>query len=263
MTAESIALAGTILLADVGSRGYGLHTENSDRDLMGVCLEPTETVIGLGTFEQYQWRTQPQGKRSGPGDIDLTVYSARKFCALAAQGNPTILSLLFAKPQRLTTTGIELRGLADAFHSRRAVHRFLGYLSSQRQKMTGERSQRTNRPELIEAHGYDTKFGGAAVRLGVAGIEFATTGVITMPMPDPWNERIRAIRAGLIGYDECLAMIDELAAELETLADDTMIPPDPDRTAINSFLIDSHRLFWSGAISTTDPDMWAAIRGAA
>ena len=36
-------------------------------------------------------RTQPEGVRSGPGDLDLIVYSLRKWMRLALTGNPTVL----------------------------------------------------------------------------------------------------------------------------------------------------------------------------
>ena len=35
---------------------------------------------------------------------------------------------------------------------------------------------RVNRPELIAAHGYDTKYAGHVLRLGYQGIEFLETG---------------------------------------------------------------------------------------
>ena len=38
---------------------------------------------------------QPEGARSGAGDLDLVIYSLRKWARLAAQGNPTVLLLLF------------------------------------------------------------------------------------------------------------------------------------------------------------------------
>ncbi|EPQ73150.1 nucleotidyltransferase domain-containing protein [Mycobacterium marinum] len=44
-----------------------------DRDEMGICIEPPDCVIGLREFEHYQYRTQPEGVRSGAGDPDLTI----------------------------------------------------------------------------------------------------------------------------------------------------------------------------------------------
>lgn len=71
----------------------------------GVCIEPPEYVIGLQRFEQYIYRTQPEGVRSGPGDLDLIVYSLRKWLRLALAGNPTILLPLFVPTDHLVSCG--------------------------------------------------------------------------------------------------------------------------------------------------------------
>jgi uncharacterized protein len=83
----------------VGSTLAGMSMGDGDRDEMGICIEGPETVVGLGHFEQHRYRTQPEGQTSGPGDLDLTVYSLRKWMRLAVKGNPTILDLLFVPPQ--------------------------------------------------------------------------------------------------------------------------------------------------------------------
>ena len=80
-------------------------------------------------------RTQPMGARSGPGDVDLTVYGLRKFLRLALNGNPTILIPLYAVGDAvvlLTPLGAELRELAPKLVSRAASRRFLGYLDARR-----------------------------------------------------------------------------------------------------------------------------------
>src|SRR4051812_43174814 len=94
--AEEIAERHTILRATVGSRLHGLALEGTDdRDEMGVCIEAPEYVAGLRHFEQYVYRTKPEGVRSEAGDLDLTIYSLRKYARLALNGNPTILLLLY------------------------------------------------------------------------------------------------------------------------------------------------------------------------
>jgi hypothetical protein len=77
-TFATIAERGTILRCLVGSGVHGTAVEGQDdRDEMGICIEPPEYVIGLRSFEQYIFRTQPEGARSGHGDLDLIVYSLR------------------------------------------------------------------------------------------------------------------------------------------------------------------------------------------
>ncbi|MFV2197978.1 DNA polymerase beta superfamily protein, partial [Nocardiopsis sp. LOL_012] len=75
-----IAENGTVLRCRVGSSVHGLALDGQgDRDEMGICVEPPEYVIGLRAFEQYVFRTRPDHVRSGPGDLDLTVYSLGKW----------------------------------------------------------------------------------------------------------------------------------------------------------------------------------------
>lgn len=75
----------TILLAPVGSTIHGLHLAGTDdRDEMGVCLEDVEAVVGFSPFEQYIFRTAAEREhkhdaKSQPGDLDLTIYSLRKY----------------------------------------------------------------------------------------------------------------------------------------------------------------------------------------
>ena len=102
---------GTILRGTVGSTVHGLHHGGQDdRDEMAIFLDPPEYLIGLrmarsgrssGPFEHHVERTQPEGFRSGPGDLDLVAYSLRKWLRLAISGNPTVLLLLFSPSEFL------------------------------------------------------------------------------------------------------------------------------------------------------------------
>ena len=103
MTTLEIVERGTILRAIVGSTVHGLHHGGQDdRDEIAVFVEPPEYLIGLRLarklgvrnpyrFEHWVERTQPEGVRSGPGDLDLVAYSLRKYVRLALNGHPTVL----------------------------------------------------------------------------------------------------------------------------------------------------------------------------
>ena len=112
--ARRIAEDGMILRVQVGSGVHGTAVSGQDdRDEMGLCLEPAAFVTGLArvpngirgqgpsvAFEQYERHTawdRPGGlaNRSGAGDLDVIIYSARKWARLALAGNPTVLLVLF------------------------------------------------------------------------------------------------------------------------------------------------------------------------
>ena len=159
-TDQWIAVGGMILRVTTGSASYGTEMrDHSDQDEMGICIESPRTVIGGRRFEQYEYRSQLEGVKSGPGDLDLTVFSLRKFSYLATTGNPSILLPLFAPNAQIqysTKLGKELLGNRDMYLSRIAAERFAGYIRSQRDMLLGKRAG-ANRTELIERYGYDVK----------------------------------------------------------------------------------------------------------
>jgi predicted nucleotidyltransferase len=253
-----IVEASTILRGTVGSTVHGLHYGGQDdRDEMAIFLEPPEFLIGLrharsgsswGPFEHYIERTQPNGARSGPGDLDLVAYSLRKWLRLAVAGNPTVVLLLFSPADTLlvcTDRGQALRELAPAIVSRRAGPRFLGYMRSQKERLIGTRGQRrVNRPELIEAHGFDTKYAMHVARLGLQGIELMTTGRLTLPMADPDRTRVMAIRRGEVPIEETIVQLEEIERRLATAVEQSPLPAEPDEQRLGAFVIDAYREAW-------------------
>ena len=250
---ESVAAQATILRCEAGSSVFGLNLgETADRDELGVCIEPPEYVVGLGTVElprfgQWVGRSQPDGVRSGPGDLDVTVYSLRKWASLALKGNPSVLLLLFVPRDRCvvwTPAAVRLQGMASAFASKRAGAAFLGYMQQQRLSLTGERTKKVARPELVAAHGYDTKYAGHILRLGYQGIEYLTTGRISVPSPPEAREWVLACRRGELSLDAVLALAGELEVALKRAIDTSPLPDEPDRDAVNDFLIREYLDVW-------------------
>ena len=251
MEPREIAEGGMIIRSLVGSTIHGLELAGTDdRDEMGVCIEPPEYVIGLEHFETWVYRTKPEGVRSEAGDLDLVVHSLRKYARLALKGNPTVLLLLFVRPEDLllrTLLGDELQALAPAFVSRRAGHAFLGYLTAQKQRLVGERGQRNvKRPELEEAHGFDTKYAMHMLRLGYQGRELLETGRISLPMREEERKRVFAVRSGEVEFNDVLTEIGELEQALADLVENSPLPPEPDREQVDRFLVDAYGAFWRG-----------------
>jgi len=265
--ARKIAEDGMILRVQVGSGVHGTAVSGQDdRDEMGLCLEPPQFVTGLARvpngihgqgpsvrFEQYERHTawdRPGGvtNRSGAGDLDVIIYSARKWARLALAGNPTVLLVLFVPDQEVVfrgEEGAELMGNAHRFVSRLAATRFLGYLRAQRSSMTGQAGAHTNRPELVAVHGYDTKYAMHALRLGLQGIEFLTTGRITLPVPEPDRGYLRAVRRGEVPLAEVLNAITSAETRLGLLQETSAIPYQPDRSWVDDWLHRSHLNYWA------------------
>jgi len=247
-----IAEDGTILRCLVGSGVHGLSiAQQDDRDEMGICIEPPEYVIGLRSFDQYIYRSQPEGHRSGPGDLDLTVYSLRKWMRLALAGNPTVLLPLFVPREHVVLTsplGEDLRALAPSILSRQAGRRFAGYLEAQRRSLLSRegKGRDVTRPELIAAYGFDTKFCGHMVRLGMQGVELLETGRITLPMPEPARTWIRELRTGQHTMAEALAAAEVCERQIDALLKTSPLPEHPDHEAAGKWLVDAYRRAWAG-----------------
>lgn len=247
---REIAEVNIALRTQVGSGLHGVTIEGTDdRDEMGVCIEPPECVIGLQQFEQYQYRTQPEGVRSGAGDLDLVIYSLRKWAKLAAAGNPTVLLLLFVPDDEIVDRGwpgVELQARADLFLSKDCGRRFIGYLDAQRDRMLGLRSQRTNRPELVDVYGFDTKFAYHALRLGLQGVELLGDGRITLPIPEPSRSWLYDVRTGKVTKQTVLDAISLLRDELVARTINADLPDHCDYDALNRWLVDVYQRWWAG-----------------
>ena len=245
-----MALRTEILRSEVGSTLHGVGISGyDDRDEMGVCVEDPEFVLGLERFEQFLFRTQPPGARSGHGDLDLVVYSLRKWMRLAVGGNPTVLLLLFVPPEKIvkqTEAGRRLQAFAPKIVSKRVAPAFLGYLEQQRGRLAGERGQKdVSRPELVEKYGFDTKFAMHALRLGIQGQELLSTGRLTLPMAPEHREYLLAVRQGAVPFDEVLARIGELETEVARLRSSSPLPDEPDHAAVDLFLEQEYRAAWA------------------
>jgi predicted nucleotidyltransferase len=231
----------TILLGEVGSRGLGLHNEDSDTDLMGICIEPAEYVIGTKNFESKSERTAPKGERSSPGDIELTTYSLRKYVKLAMRGNPTVLQLMYLPSYKfISKEGHALLDIRNAFVTREAGVRFGAYLRNQKMKLLGEKSGM--RGPLVEKFGYDTKLAMHAVRLGIQGVEYLQAGYMTMPLYEEDRKFLLDIRAGNYRLEVVLECIGDIQNELDVATDNCTVEPDED--LINDFLIKTHLGYW-------------------
>jgi uncharacterized protein len=258
-----IAEATTILQGLVGSTVHGLVLAGTDdRDEMGVCIEPRRYVVGFGKFEQWVYRSAAErdghaGARSQAGDLDLTVYSLRKWAQLALRGNPTVLLLLYLPENALVirnSIGEQLQKLAPAFASRRAGKRFLGYLEAQRQRLVGERGQRdVNRTDLVEQFGYDTKYAMHMLRLGHQGVEFLESGRLTLPMREPVRSHLMDVRQGRSNLADILAECKELELRLGALIDSSPLPLEPDLKTVECFVMDTYEASWAARPDPTSP----------
>lgn len=244
----------TILLVEVGSTAHGTGIPGGeDHDELGVVLESPELVVGLDDrgFSTVMQRTQPEGSRSGPGDTDRTLHSLRRFVRLAGSGNPSILMTLWAPVLYSTDKGDELQRLGEAFVGRHVIPRYRGYMQAQALRLLGLRGGGHGRrgggqrQELVDAHGFDTKYAMHCARLGFQGVELLTTRHLDLPIQGEPAEWLRAVRRGDVPFEEWWTRSLELDEQLERLSDDASLPEGPDRARIEQWSTSTHLEFWN------------------
>ncbi len=240
-----------VLRTVVGSGVHGIAIGGTDdHDEMGVHVEAPQDVLGIGKVDgHYVARTVPEGHRSHHGDVDLVLYSLRKYLALVTTGNPTALVPLYAPTEDVllcTGLGTRLRDKAPEFLSQQAGHRFLGYLQSQRQRMVGGGRRTPNRPELVEEYGYDVKYASHALRLAIQGIEVVERGTLTLPMPEDDRQLVLDVKRGRYDQGDALDFIDERRDHLEDLLESgrSPLPERPDLAALSAWSTAEHLRYW-------------------
>jgi uncharacterized protein len=229
-----------------GSELHGAKVHGTDDlDIYGVYVEPPELVLGLDSMPHFVWSTAGNERRNGPKDVDVTLYSLKKWAGLACKGNPTALHFLFTKSAVRSKTWTNISAQRDVFLSRACVPQFLGFANAQLKRMTGQmgRGKKGQRPELEKKYGYDVKAGMHVLRLLSECHELVSTGKITLPRPE--RDLLIRVRAGKYSMDKVLAMAQRQFADCEQAAKASSLPEKIDRAAMSKLLAESYRTAWS------------------
>jgi predicted nucleotidyltransferase len=244
---------GLIHLFEAGSALHGATADNakSDLDIAGVFIEPEEFVYGLSKYEHFVSSTAGDNRRNTSDDVDITLYSLRRWTQLAAKGNPTALSFLWA-PNAFDCYGVYpaywwngvKKYMAGELVCKRSVNSFRGFVTDQMKRLLGLKGQGKHgqRPELEVAHGYDTKAAMHAVRLCGEGIELMQTGHITYPRPNV--DELKAVRRGDFSLDRVNSRVSSLLIELETAEQESTLPEKPNFKQLDRMLIESYKSYY-------------------
>lgn len=138
-------LAGNIILLGLGgSYAYGTNNEDSDVDIRGVATHSAEDILTRKGFEQVVNE-----------ETDTTIYSLEKIVNLLSNCNPNTIEILGLEPWQyfyVTDIGQALIDNRDMFLSKRAIHSFGGYASSQLRRLENRAArtmEQTKREEFI------------------------------------------------------------------------------------------------------------------
>jgi predicted nucleotidyltransferase len=137
-------LNNIIYLVLSGSHAYGTSNEDSDFDLRGVLVEPSNYVYGLKPFEQFE-------------DLptDTVIYGLKKFAGLLARANPNTLELLGVENDCIiimTEHGKIFRDRAEMFLSKRVINSFGSYAVAQLRRLQNALCHDSHTEEQQQQH---------------------------------------------------------------------------------------------------------------
>lgn len=243
------------LLSVVGSTAHGTSASQEgplgdDLDLAGFFVPVKETALGVDDAGSRIYRSKPEGIRSEAGDVDCVLHPARKFVKLLEKGNPSVLAIVWSADKRqVTNVGEMVLEMRSHFVSKAAGRAFMGYAESQYLKLMGQRGQKNvNRPELVAAHGYDTKYASHVLRLCYQGQVFMQEHYMPMPVEGEARERILRVRSGGATLGEAIELIAEARERLSLAVEQADMQDMPSRRVTNELLVRMHEEAWSPAV---------------
>lgn len=235
-----------IAVTEVGSTAHGASDGSDDFDVSIVWVERMRDIFAFKPPKPRRMiRTQPEGVPSGPGDIDANVYTLRAWANLAIKGNPSVLQMLWAPELETTWAWQSIQDVSHFFIARHIIDPYQGYMKSQVERLLGVRGGSHGpgsgqRADLVERHGYDTKYAMHAARLGHQCIELLTTGRLNMPMIGEPGDWLRAVRVGEVPFEEWWERVQSLDSRLTALRDDTKWPELPNWQGVEQIVRDIH-----------------------
>jgi predicted nucleotidyltransferase len=227
-----------------GSQLHGAKVDGTDdTDWYGVFIEPPEKMIGLDRDEHFVFTTGGKEGGNGPRDVDVCLYSLRKWAGMAAKGNPSALHFVFAKEEFGTSWWKTIRENRNLFASRLHLNPFIKFADDQMERLCGRKGQKNiHRAALEKAHGYDTKYAMHVIRLYLEAKEYMETGKITLP--NPKVDLLVAIRQGKYLLSEIEEMGRGLQAETLSAQVKSPLPDGVNQKAVTMLITGVYLDFW-------------------
>ncbi len=206
----------------VGSRAFGLDTEDSDTDRRGIYLPPAELHWSLyGVPEQLE------------NDATQECYwELQKFLILALKANPNILECLWS-PLVETKTPIaeKLLAMRECFLSRLVYQTYNGYVMSQFKKL---------KQDLRSTGTIRWKHAMHLIRLLMSGVTVLKEAFVPVNVADR-RDFLLAIKNGQMDWAEINKLRLSLHKDFDAALAMTKLPDRPDYERTNAFLIEARR----------------------
>ncbi|MFJ9812155.1 DNA polymerase beta superfamily protein [Streptomyces sp. NPDC101158] len=234
MTPEQLVRDHTIYSCVMGSRAFGLATEDSDTDRRGVFLAPTPLF----------WRfDKPPAHVEGPAEEQFS-WELERFCELALRNNPNVLECLHSPVvEHADVLGRELLSLRGAFLSRQAHTTFVRYAGGQRRKLDAD----------VRQYGAPRwKHAMHLLRLLTSCRDLLRSGELRIDVGDD-RDRLLAVKRGEVSWPDVESWMNRLQDEADRAHATTPLPDAPDHARVEDFLVRARRASVL-ALLEADPD---------
>lgn len=158
-----------LIKAVAGSHLFGTDTPSSDTDYKGVYLPSADEIL-LGSYkESVSYTTGDDSSKNSKEDIDVELYSLKKFLKMVSRGDTAALELLFTPEDKI----VEKDPMWDEIVARRdellssKVSAMIGYARQQANKygIKGSRMGELNNViEILKKHEKRLDFAGAKLK---------------------------------------------------------------------------------------------------
>lgn len=218
-----------ILKVRTGSHCHGTALPTSDVDTRGVCIPNEHYFLGIKNFEQFEDK-----------ENDTVIYGWAKFIHLAIKGNMSIMNIMFVHKKDIffkDEFGDRLLAFRENFLSRNIVRAAYGFCKSQIHKMARCHGDCGNRKELVDKHGFDTKFAYHAVMITNMSIDLLKSGVYVPLRPPSEQKLLLKIRNGEINYEKVTEIIQQNLLTIKTLEIISDLKDTPNLELISDFSV--------------------------
>jgi hypothetical protein len=197
----------------VGSRAYGLDSDESDTDRRGIYLPPAEAHWSLwGVPEQLE-------------NLDTEE-------TLALKANPNVLECLYTPlVEHATPLAQEILAMRGSFLSKMVYQTYNGYVMSQFKKLQGD---------LRNKGAVKWKHVMHLIRLLLSGVTVLKEGFVPVRVEEH-RERLLSIKRGEVPFDQVEQWRLELHRQFDEAAQTTALPERPDYEKANELLIRARR----------------------
>lgn len=220
----------------VGSKLYGIATENSDTDIKGWGFEAEDEIYGQRVRKQQDLEN---GVEDGPAKVEGTIYTLRRYLLLCLKSNPTVCELAFAAPEYHIHKSDPIAEEVNEFVRNNLItkHLFKAYSAYHRAQMRKmESMQRTGkRKDIVDQYGYDLKFCSHAYRLSRQCIEMLESGKMYPTMTEKDKAICLAIRAGEYTKEQAVSLLKSVDEGMYEAYKKTSIPDAPSFQKVNDF----------------------------